>query len=305
MPKSKATQPTMTTLLRALEKEASEKGNYNIKRDGMFRCVLRAAFVKSFEFAHYCNAMNSEMADESCFFLASALRGICEDLIALKFLRQLSRKDRDEVTIIEISIGMYKAVVGQSKFFIKERPFQVVLSGSEDKAHLEGLQARLSSIGTSSGLWNTGKKLPPIEQMAIKLNMRPMYDYFYRATSDVVHFSPRIALRSGWGADPRRGRFSTKNFTPYYLLFCQTYSVWLFAKMARAFAADLALSRHFRDKLTSVEKELNEQGRWPEAVTYEEMNKRPPNMIMGAILRVMWDDPEGRRMLRRRIAKEA
>src|SRR5580658_76276 len=88
---------TINARLKRLDKEVAEKGKYNIKRDGMFRCVLRAAFDKAFEFARYTNSVRMEQANQSSFFMASALRGICEDLIALKFLRQLSRKDRDEV----------------------------------------------------------------------------------------------------------------------------------------------------------------------------------------------------------------
>jgi hypothetical protein len=299
--KARKKSPTINALLKRLDKEVAEKGKYNIKRDGMFRCVLRAAFVKAFEFARYTNSIRMERANQSSFFMASALRGICEDLIALKFLRQLSRNDRDEVITLEMSMALYKRITEQTKFFSKERPFQLVLSGGEAPAHVASLQARLYAIGQRSGLWSTERKLLPIEQMAIKLKMRAVYDYFYRLTSDVVHFNPGIALRSGWGKPaqpPTKGSFSTKNFTRYYLAFCQIYGTWLFVKIARAFAADLTLTKHFRDGLSRIEEELNEIVRWPEAVTYEEMNREPPNMIVSALMRVMWDTPDGRKKLR-------
>ena len=281
----------------------AEKGKYTIGRDGMFRCTLRAAFVKAFEFARFTNSIRIERADQTCFFMASALRGICEDLITLKFLRRLPRKDRDDVMMLEMSMVLHKRIGAQTEFFLKERPFQLVMQGLEDEEHIRNLQERLHAIGQRSGLWNTEKKLLPIEQMAIKLQMKPTYDYFYRVTSDVVHFNPGIALRSGWsqnGDPPTKGSFSTKNFTRYYLAFCQVYGTWLFIKIARAFAKDLTLSKPFRNILTSVEKQLNELARWPEAVTFEEMNRKPPNIVERVVMRVMWDDPTGRRRLRAR-----
>jgi len=37
---------------------------------------------------------------------------------------------------------------------------------------------------------------------------RPLYDFIYRLTCDVVHFNPQVLLRSGWGDLPNV-RFST------------------------------------------------------------------------------------------------
>lgn len=295
----------MSDLLKSLEKEVLNKSNYNIPRDGTFRCVLRASFVRAYEFAVYCNRIQADKADEGCFFMASALRGTCEDLIALRFIRQLPRKVRDEVINIEMSLAVNKAVVEQSKFFQKQRPFQSVLSGQMGSQWVDAQKARLDQIGSSSGLWNTKKKLLPIEQMAIKLKMKEMYDYFYRVTSDVVHFNPRISMRNGWGLDPKRGKFSTKNYARHYLRFCQVYSVLLFIMFARRFAVDLRLSKSFRTALGAIEAENDVEMRWPEAITFEEMNLKPPSAIWGAIARVLWDDPDERRKWKRAMAKTA
>jgi len=197
--------------------------------------------------------------------------------------------------------------VEQTKFFRKERPFQLVLSAKGNPAFVQRQRDRLAAIATASGLWNPGpqKKLPPMEQMAIKLGMREEYDYFYRVTSDVVHFNPRIALRSGWGPDPKRSQFSMVNFARYYLGFCQVYSVMLFTMMARAFAKELTLSKAFREGITKLEKDLDGEMRWPEAVTFEEMNQKPPSVILAAEVRMMWEDPNQRRKWKREVAKVA
>jgi Family of unknown function (DUF5677) len=305
--KRKAKPPTTFQLLKTIEKEALEKGSYNISREGFFRCALRASFVRAYQFAAYCNKIKWDTADEGAFFMASALRGTCEDLIALKFIRQLPRQLRDEVIVIEMSLAVDKAIMEQTKFFQKERPFQQVISHSGDGSFVEKKKDRLTDIATATGLWNPGKqkKLPPMQQMAIKLGMREEYDYFYRVTSDVVHFNPRISLRSGWGPDPKRGKFNTANFARYYLGFCQVYSVMLFTMMARAFARDLSLSKEFREGLAKLEKDLDKEMRWPEAVTFEEMNQKPPSIILTTLARVMWDDPAQRRKWKREMARAA
>jgi hypothetical protein len=302
---SKPKHPSMSDLLKAIETEALDKGKYNIPKEGFFRCAMRASFVRSYQFAAYCHRIKYEKADEGCFFMASALRGSCEDLIALKFIRQLPRKLRDELMTIEMMLAVNKAVLEQTKFFRKERPFQDVIRLTGDPAQIDALKERRAEIGRTSGLWNPGKdkKVPPMEQMAIKLGMREMYDYFYRVTSDVVHFNPRISLRSGWGDDPKRGKFSAANFARYYLGFCQTYSVMLFTMMARTFAVELTLSKEFRAGLTALEETIDNELRWPEAVTFEEMNRKPPSIILVTLARVMWDDPKERRKWKRVLSK--
>ncbi len=301
--KVKRKAPTMAHLLKSIANEALDKGNYNIPREGLFRCTLRASFVRAYEFAAYCSRIERDKADEGCFFMASALRGTCEDLIALKFIRQLPRKLRDEVIAIEMSLAVNKALVEQTKFFRKERPFQSVLSAKENSVFADAQRARLHQIGVTSGLWKTEKKILPIEQMAIKLKMKEEYDYFYRVTSALVHFNPGISLRSGWGEDPKRGKFSAGNFVPYYLEFCQIYSALLFSMFARTFAVDLSVSKAFRAGLTAIEDALEEEMRWPEAVTFEEMNQKPPSFILASVARVLWDVPTERRKWKRAMTK--
>jgi hypothetical protein len=294
-------KPTIPFLLRKIEVEARSKAQFHMTREGLFRGVLKGAFIKAYEFVRYSDAIKPESANESCFFATSALRGICEDLIALKFLRQLTRKDRDEVTTIKMLIGTTQASTKQAKFFKKRRPFQPVLQFAEDPSQLSEHKDRLTAIGQASQLWKTEGKLPPIEQMAIKVNLRWLYDFIYSATSEVVHFNPRIALRSGWGICPlpahhpgghvpRSGVFSTKNFCRYYLDFNRTYGLYLFLLIALSFRKDLALSDSFIGRIKKMQTLLDDELRWPEAVTFEEMNQKDPGPILRAVLRLAHEE---------------
>jgi hypothetical protein len=277
---------TIFSLLRMLERECSRKAQYDLVGEGIFMSMLRASFAKAFEYARYCNRIKPSKADEGCYFSACALRGTCEELIALQFIRRLPVRERDEVIAIEMARSLGKAVDEQAKFFEAERPFQPVIR-FRTKPELVALQKdRIDEIARTTGLWTPNRgKLPPVEQMSDKVGMRPIYSYFYRITSDVVHFNPRIALRSGWGKDPRKGRFSTTNFSRYYLFYGQIYGAFLFSKFCRAFQQDLTLSKSFVNGLDAIDAQLAEVLRWPEAVTFEEMNQREPSWWLRSALK--------------------
>ena len=241
--------------------------------------------MKAFEFVQYCYRINESRVNEGAFFMASALRGICEDVVALRFLRKLPKDLRDEVLGIELMLGIRKTAAEQAKFFKDVRPFQPVLELRQDPVAIAKARDRLTQIGAESGLWRTEKKLPPLEQMAIAVGMRQIYDYFYRVTSDTVHFNPGVALRNGWGNALPKGRFGTRNFCRYYLFSGQIYGVFLFNEHCHTFKHDLALSESFIEQVEGLRAEIDGVIRWPEAITFEEMNLEAPNPIIRAILR--------------------
>jgi Family of unknown function (DUF5677) len=290
MKKTKKQKSDVHELLMSLHPAVMERAFHDMPKEGLFRGVLRSCFVKAFEFSQFIHSIEWNDADESAYFSSAALRGICEDLIVLKFLHQLPKKIRDEVIGIQIFLISEKTVKEQTIFFKERRPFQPVISYTSDPAIIEVKKQRLTEIGKSSGLWRTEKKLPPIEQMAAAIKMRPIYDYIYRITSDTVHFNPRIAMRDGWGSGPRDTRFSTLNFCKYYLNVGQTFGFLLFDLLCSSFANDLRLDQSFKKQLKALRKLVNGQVRWPEAMTYEEMNVRPPNIILRAALMIAHEE---------------
>lgn len=184
--------------------------------------------------------------------------------------------------------GLRKTAAEQARFFDAVRPFQPVLSIKEDKEAIDSEKKQITEIGQASGLWKADGRLPPIDQMADKVGLRAVYDYFYRVTSDIVHFNPRIAFRMGWGSNPE---ITTRNFCRYYLDFSQVYSAYLFCLLCNTFQADLGFSSSFMIMLKKIEEHLKGITRWPEAVTYEEMNQRGPGPLERIILKVAHENP--------------
>jgi hypothetical protein len=244
--------------------------------------------------------------------MSSALRGICEDLIVLKFLRRLNRSERDQVVTITMGLALGEALAKQDAFFKKNRPFQPILRAQSDRSRTEALRDRLTAIGQASGLWNTRGRLKPIEQMASDVKLRPLYEFMYAVTSEGVHFNPRIALRHGWGGMTKQrfsGRFSTGHYSRYYLFFCQAYGIYLFEAFCRTFKTNLSLSHAFMNRVTKLRSQLDLQIRWPEAVTFEEMNMQDPGLILRSVLQVIHEEKikkgEARKVLQALAALES
>jgi hypothetical protein len=284
-----------SSFLRRLEKSARRKAEYNLVREGFYRGVLKAGFIKALEFAGYSNRLSEEQASDTAYYLTASLRGICEDLICLKFVRQLPRKLRDEVISIKMRQALRKATVAQYDFFSTVRPFQPVFRVTENVSSAVADKSRLTSIGSNSGLWKT-KDLPSIEEMAKSVGLTRVYNYFYRISSDLVHFNPRVALRMGWGSSPKSAKFSTKNFSGYYLDFSRVYSVFLLDLFCRTFRKELGLDLGFMADLNGLKALLDQVIRWPEAVTFEEMNLKGPPQLLRITLKVFHDDKETKKM---------
>ena len=223
--------------------------------EGTYMNVLKGCVIKSLEFA-----MQTEKIPEgvSAFFLAPTLRGICEDLIALRFLQLDSNIiKRDDLLQSRMVHAVFGAVDKQTKFFRKHRPFQPVFGGT--------LNSPQKVVG-----------LPSMKDMAEKTKLSDLYDFLYAVSSDNVHFNPRIIIRNAWGDGRKTFMHSTKNFQDYYINLCAVYGVYLFCRFIEFFQKELRLSSAVASEVERLSIAIDGKLRWPEAVTFEEMNKGGP-----------------------------
>lgn len=255
-------------VLSSLEEETRARTLVNLKTEGTFLNVLKGCFVKSFEYAVTCH---DDSIKNSFFFLAPVLRGICEDFIVLRFLQiKRNEEERDEILLNKAKLLIFESVDKQRKFFEKHRPFQPVFDAS--------LKEPLPKAN-----------FPPIRNMAGEVGLDDLYDFMFAVTSDVVHFNPRIILRNAWGENEQVFKHSTKNFDLYYQNFCHIYSLYLFCEFTKAFKLELNLSENYCNSILELEHNLNAQLRWPEAVTFEEMNIEGPKEIMRILIKSMYE----------------
>ena len=274
-------------LLDALHPIVSEITRATIGEKGIFGCALRASVAKSYEFS---SLAYQEPPPPHGFFLTATLRGICEDLIVFTFLDGLGVEERNKALSLLMSLNIAEGVKAQSAFFAETRPWQPVVQPSKKNSDKEQeLRALSAKLG-----WKGRQAWPTVWYMAKAASLHALYSYLYSATSKWVHFSPHILLRMGWGGtkddlgDHTEWTFTTANFEQYYVEFNQTYSLMLFLQLLRGPASSL-LPPTVQSTISALQSHLDEPLRWPEAVTFEELNLQGPKIFMRTLYRAAHD----------------
>ena len=132
--------------LSEMREEVVRKAVCRPAREGLYRAVLKASFVRIFEYIEYLNTSVTEDKAEG-FFACAPLRQCCEDLIALTYLALLKRRDRDAVVVSLMMITTSVAIEKQGAFFHRNHPFQPVLTQMWPSDRLTGAKDKLTEIG--------------------------------------------------------------------------------------------------------------------------------------------------------------
>jgi hypothetical protein len=248
-----------------------------------FKSSVISALVKCYQFNL---EINKKDGNQYSFYLTSFLRGICEDLISLKFLLRIQPEKREYILVEYMLYLMTSSVKAQNQFFEDQRPFQPTVHvpniGEIVSTHTETLNSLWQGLGHRKG-----KTFPSVEQMAIDSKLKLLYDFVYHGTSRAVHFSPNVLLRTGWYSTSVENpiiEFSVNNFSDYYSLFNSHYGTTLFIEFIKSFKKYLGLEKSFSSackKLLDIQDKLYF---FPEIITYEELNLERPSDINYKIL---------------------
>ena len=211
---------------------------------------------------------------------------MCEEYIVLRFLGTLKRKDRDNTVQAVLALKFQESLERQAKFFGSRRQFQPVVQPNIHGASRKESNDSLKEIATRTGLWNPRVAFPKIHWMAESLGIRSFYDFYYGLSSEVVHFNPRVLLRMGWGPDGGVVNFGARHFSKYYRVFGFVYGCLLFTEIIRASRRRLNILSELMKLVKNLEYEINDLLRWPEPVTFEELNLEPPNVLLRAVLKM-------------------
>ena len=241
----------------------------NMKEDGFFLMSVRAALAKNYEVNRFIQMGD---AAANAFIVTSALRGMCEDIIALKWLATFEKRDRDEAVGVMMMKSVLELMQQQTAFFGKYRPSQPILETKDATAEVHALKQRLRAM-RKGNRWRKHREWPSVREMAEPTGLLPLYDFLYAATSSFVHYSPNNLIRMGkvvGGAD--RMHFSTSHFSDYYHSFNRFYGLFLFITLCTTFGSSLGCRDELRPPVEGLMKLLDNELRWPELVTMEEMN---------------------------------
>jgi len=254
--------------------------SYNRTDPFAYNLLVRASIIKCYEFLKFV------FLDENTppyFIGTSYLRSIIEEIIVLKSVQAIEPVMREKLLRCIQEMEVNNRILVQWEFFQRYRPFQPVISRAN---HIDNAMAEIQTIWQQSG-WPNFKAssknvMPPVRQLAEKLApgiLDILYDFIYRLTSSNVHFSVQSLFRMSWGeikGDEFNGGISVNNMSHYYETYCKVYGPLLFSFYFEFFGTELGSTQVEQTLIQSIRKQLIETVRWPELITFEEMNLSVP-----------------------------
>jgi len=276
------TPKTVLEALEALEGTIADATVGVIQDDGAYLCALRAAFSKNYQVN--LTIARSENPDDE-YLLLSSLRGVCEDLIGLKFLGTLAELDQDKAIVAMMMRSTVELMTRQAAFFESVKPNQPVMKARQADATIRETRTVLRSITTSFDWLDPRTGAPVVSRMARAVGLKGFYDYLYAATSRFVHFTPRELLRMGWGSDDTGPmRFSPRGFSRYYSAFNKFYAPFMLVTFCTTFSKRLGCTNRVRAEVEAIIQILTDEVRWPELITHEELNREAPSPLQYLLL---------------------
>ena len=278
-------------LLQQLAPHISEIARATPNESTEYDQLLRAALAKCFEFSLY---IFEDEDSKHSFFSLPTLRGICEDLISLKyFAEKVDAVDREEILLAFAALNIFDGLKRQTTYFEKNRPLQPILKDKKLYPDIERYnEMEKQKIKSFKNKYHWRRNYPTVEEMAKAAGLEELYNYLYAASSRAVHFTPHVLGRMGWTIEslPKDEKsenignyemqFSTQNFSRYYQEFCEFYSLQLLILFLETFSKYLEFNEELRELQSKIKMSLKRYIRWPELITFEEMNFKSPSSFM-------------------------
>lgn len=251
--------------------DIQELQSVNLKSVSSFHLTIKIAFCKCFQLNQ---KIHEKIFDENSFLYLSMLRGICEEVIILKFINEVvSEEDKSKLIKSIMKASTLKELKEQSSFIKKYRPTQPVL----DEKLMDYFSAEeIPTILNRNDI--NGNRIPPTAQMADKVGLKELYNFIYRASCSFVHFNPRIMYRTVWYENDEmdKANISITNFNKYYFSFNSFYSSYLFGLLYTNFKEYLNLNKETEEVIEEIMETVRKKIHFPDLVTFEENNLQRP-----------------------------
>ena len=234
--------------------------------------IVISAYVKCYDFMIYlCNLHRAEDA----FFQIPFLRGICEDLISISYLLQLSEQERNSIILCKQIREFSGALKSQEEYFKKYNPVQPIVR----KEAVADLSKYIEAY-KEEGINITESYLPSVQKMSKKVGLEDLYSFLYHATSKTVHFDIVTLISMGLGEIDKENDtispvYSFENNYHHYYKFVFFYTSVLFINQTRRFSDFVDKEMKIKELLRPLY-EGYELIDWPTIITFEQMNLPRP-----------------------------
>jgi hypothetical protein len=283
-----AKQRELKNIYKSMKPYVKEVAQSTLVNPDFYKIALRAALAKTYDFNSYVTGLTSS---SHSFYHTATLRGICEDLIVLKAVKEIPNPDRSDLIKYLQLKETFEAMRTQAKFFQANHP-QIVLDEEFANTHSDKELDKALAIYDRYGFLR-GRYGPTIKSLAQRADLAEVYEFFYAATSKWVHFSPHILMRMGWTTKTNNEpltkatyTYTTKHFSEYYAGFNAIYGGYLFGLFCESLETELGLNPKIKKYLEELGLWIGSLMRWPELITFEEMNIKRPSLILQALYNV-------------------
>lgn len=231
---------------------------------GAFSIAVVSAFSKSIGFVL---ELEGKSFDNKYFWIAPTLRSVCEDLIFLGFLDKNHKANSDEIITLKLSLDLHESLLAQEALFSEYRPHQPRVNPGDNTLNVDETEKRLKEIFP----YRTVRKMAKNQELLL------LYEFLYHATSRLVHFSPTTLFRMAWfDAEINVSKCAPAALNDYYHKFVTFYSAHLLSTFVARFHEEISLDEQLRKAIDENLEKANRSLRWPELVTFEELNKKNP-----------------------------
>ena len=190
-----------------ISKEISSNDTIDIRKP-LFENLIKCSFIQIVEF----NAGLKNINDNFFYFMQPLLRGFAEDIIVFNYINTvIEEQDRNDFIGYFMLNDVIKSVEKQNIFFQRVRDHQPRIT----KNILKQIYTKnyfKAKFETFKDKYNWKRNKPSIWKMATDGDLEEFYNYFYYASSRLVHFNPHLLLKMGIHATTTR-HFVTINCT--------------------------------------------------------------------------------------------
>ena len=250
-----------------------------------FKTILYAGFFRVLDYS--LGIYRKKNPPDESIFLISGLRAICEDLIYIVAINKWPVEDANMYVKSTMIYELGKSIKAQHQFFKREKPSLLYLKPSDFSQRFRINNNDLVHFWKKNGYSNCEVKLPSVFQIAKKNGLESLYNFLYHATSKSVHHSVHYLSRMGWGnesCEENEFHYRVGNFNKYYFEFCRFYGIYLLCLYYKDLGSKIGIKKLLSNKMSLLLKIQKEELRWPEIVTFEEINVKPPSYFMRAML---------------------
>ena len=242
-----------------------------VPEKGYFELIVRAAVIRQHEgFGAIADLVLMERGDAA----VALLRPACEELIVLRYLMTIDRKDAEALLVLLAQRDIDKALAAQHEYSGADAMRELGLTRLYESRHAKRsyLKNDLRELTKKLG-WPKGDRLN-VWFMAKKTGEEKLYNFLYHATSRAVHFSVGELMRRCWGK-PGEMVLSSNHFEPYWARFALSWGVRLYIDTL-VLADDLhfykekELDKNVEERICYLAKKIGAAGTMP-IITAEEL----------------------------------